>query len=122
LLTRGGRGWIDSVARVPTELLLFVFRYILAGDVDVPSFNRKVALIANPVTRNTVMTAAQILRQEGRTEQAQSSVIDALEVRFDRVPEGLVEALREVESIEKLKQLHKVAISCDSLDAFAAAL
>jgi molecular chaperone GrpE (heat shock protein) len=69
------------------------------------------------------MSLADQLRQEGREEERivtkQQAVIEALEVRFDRVPEGLKEAITEVENLEKLTSLHRAAIRCADLESFA---
>jgi hypothetical protein len=49
----------------------------------------------------------------------QHDVIEALEVRFERVPEGLKEAIAEVTGLEKLTALLRAAIRCVDLESFA---
>jgi hypothetical protein len=46
-------------------------------------------------------------------------VIEALEVRFDRVPEGVKEAITEVTDLKKLSALLRASIRCADLEAFA---
>jgi len=73
------------------------------------------------------MTIAQQLRQEGRQEGEQhgqlrtlhETVLEALELRFTHVPDGLREAVQAIDSPKKLHALHRAAILCESLDAFA---
>jgi hypothetical protein len=77
-----------------------------------------------------VMSLADQLRQEGREEgreagtifTRQQSVIEALEVRFERVPEGLKEAIAGVGDLEKLTALHRAAIRCADIESFARTL
>jgi hypothetical protein len=49
-------------------------------------------------------------------------VIEALEIRFEHVPEGLAEAVRGIQDEEHLRRLHRAAIRCASLEDFAAEL
>ena len=69
------------------------------------------------------MSAAELLfkegRQEGRQEEAQDAVIQALETRFDRVPDGLREAIRHITDAERLRALLRTAIRCADIEAFA---
>lgn len=106
----------------PTELLHMVLRYMLGADIDMAGFNDKVKIISNPETRSAAMTLAQQFRQEGRQEGRQEAVIEVLEVRFDQVPSGLQEAIREIQDDARLRELHRAAIRCASLEAFAALL
>jgi hypothetical protein len=61
-------------------------------------------------------------RNEGRIGTLQEAVIDALEIHFDRVPEGLKEAVEEIQDEAHLRQLHKAAIKAPSIEAFAESL
>jgi len=65
-------------------------------------------------------------RQEGRQEgeqrllrAQQTDVLEALKLRFKRVPVGLREAVQSIDSTKKLHALLRAAILSDSLDAFA---
>ena len=69
------------------------------------------------------MSAAELLfkegRQEGRQEEAQDAVIQALETRFDRVPDGLREEIRHITDALRLKDLHRAAIRSADIESFA---
>ena len=72
------------------------------------------------------MSTADILRQEGRQEgeqkgelrAQQQAVIEALEIRFDLVPEGLREEIEHVTDSARLHLLHRAAIRCADLESF----
>ena len=72
------------------------------------------------------MSTADILRQEGRQEGEQrgqqrgqqQAVIEALEIRFDVVPDGLREEIERVTDSERLHLLHRAAIRCADLESF----
>jgi flagellar biosynthesis/type III secretory pathway protein FliH len=89
------------------------------------------------------MSTADILRQEGRQEgqqegelrgeqrgrqegelrgqiiAQQQAVVEALEIRFDRVPEGLREEIEHIADSSRLHSLHRSAIRCVDLESFA---
>jgi predicted transposase YdaD len=72
------------------------------------------------------MTVAQQLRQEGRQEgrieMQQSAILEALEIRFERVPEGLAEEIQTINDSAKLTLLLRSAIRCASVENFASEL
>ena len=68
------------------------------------------------------MTLAEQWREEGREAEAQRSVIDVLEIRFSRVPEGLAEKIRHEPNLAKLRNLHIQALKASSLEEFASDL
>lgn len=72
------------------------------------------------------MTLAQQYRQEGRQEGILASrrqdVLEALEIRFARVPEGLRETVEAINDEAKLRTLHRAAIQCNSVEEFAASI
>ena len=76
------------------------------------------------------MTLEQQFRQEGRQEgrqeeqifSKQQAVIEVLEARFEQVPEGLREAIENIDDLPKLTQLLACAARCPDLEAFATAL
>ena len=73
------------------------------------------------------MSTADILRQEGRQEgelrgqiiARQQDVVEALEIRFDRVPEGLREEIERIVDSARLHALLRAAIRCADLESFA---
>ena len=77
------------------------------------------------------MSTADILRQEGRQEgeqrgeqrgqiiARQQDVIEALEIRFERVPDGLREEISHIPDSARLHVLLRAAIRCADLESFA---
>jgi predicted transposase YdaD len=69
-------------------------------------------------------------RQEGRREglhegtlvASRQSVLEALDLRFDTIPDGLRDSLNAIADPEKLRTLLRAAIVSDSLESFAASL
>jgi hypothetical protein len=61
-------------------------------------------------------------RREGLHLGMQRSIVDALEVRFDRVPPGLAEAIEAISDETRLHSLVRAAITASSIDEFAKSL
>ena len=61
-------------------------------------------------------------RQEGLIFSQQRAILEALEIRFDRVPEGLREEIEAITDSKKLTHLHRAAITSTDLESFAAEL
>jgi predicted transposase YdaD len=65
-------------------------------------------------------------RQEGHQEglifSKQQDILEALEIRFQRVPEGLREEIEAIIDTKKLTHLHRAAITSTDLESFAADL
>lgn len=55
---------------------------------------------------------------KGQTIAQQQAVIEALEIRFDRVPDGLREEIGRVADSARLHALHRAAIRCADLESF----
>ena len=52
----------------------------------------------------------------------QDDIVEVLAIRFDRVPEGLKEAICEIADEPRLRRLHKAALQAGSIEDFATAL
>jgi hypothetical protein len=61
-------------------------------------------------------------RQEGLISSKQQDILEALEIRFQRVPEGLREEIEAVSDPKKLSLLHRAAITCADIESFATEL
>jgi predicted transposase YdaD len=64
-------------------------------------------------------------RQEGLLEGIASlhrALLEVLEVRFGAVPVGLGETLSTVSDLEKLKALHRAALTSPDLESFASGI
>ncbi len=55
---------------------------------------------------------------EGHLRTRREDVLDALEIRFGEIPYQLREAISTVSSDGKLKKLHRLAITVESLERF----
>ena len=66
---------------------------------------------------------AQYLTQQGGRERAIEDLLDVLEIRFTLgAAEPLAARIRDIEDLQRLKQLHRAAIQVESLEAFQALL
>jgi len=103
-----------------------LIRYILDADIDKADFDRKVASVSNLDLRSNAMTLAQQFRQEGRQEGRmiilQENVIDALDIRFGEVPQGLRETILGIREEAILRAHHRAAIQATSLEDFSRSL
>jgi predicted transposase YdaD len=61
-------------------------------------------------------------RMEERTHSRRQSVLEALDLRFGPIPDGLLDSLNAIADPEKLRALHRAAIVSDSLESFASSL
>jgi len=116
--------------RVDSGTVEKLLRYISERNVDREEFRTRVREIRNPNLKDQAMTLAEQLRQEGRqegrreggAEEAQRAVVEVLEARFGRVPEGLEEVVRREKSLAKLRALLREAILCATVEGFASNL
>ena len=102
--------------------------------IDRPRVFRKIDGVRNQAHRTSAMTLAQQLRQEGRIEgrlegredgrmeERRQSVLEALDLRFGPIPDGLRDSIEAIADPEKLRALHRAAIVSDSLESFTASL
>ena len=56
--------------------------------------------------------------QQGAIQSTREAVIDNLAVRFEAVPEPIIEAIHEINELALLKILHRKAIKVKSLEEF----
>ncbi len=71
-------------------------------------------MIDSPLIKEIVAENTQKVRQEARQE----AIIDILQARFNQVPEGIVQQLRNIRAGKKLQALVKHAAQCADLEAF----
>ena len=123
--------WDEALfLRVPREMIELLIRYILDADIDKADFDRKVASVSNLDLRSNAMTLAQQFRLEGRQEGRQEgrviilqeNVIDALDIRFGEVPQGLRETILGIREEAILRAHHRAAIQATSLEDFSRSL
>jgi hypothetical protein len=123
--------WDESlILQLPQHIRERLLLYIIHGGIDIEHFYRKVDTITNLELQSTAMSLAEQLlqrghqkghqegHQQGRVEGLQSSVIEALEIRFESIPFGLAEAIRRIQEEAHLHLLHKTAIRSATLEEF----
>lgn len=55
-------------------------------------------------------------------ETLQEVILEALSLRFGTLPQGLVDALNQVDDVARLKQLHRSSVTTVSLEEFQSLL
>ena len=134
--------WDESLliqlSSVSFEMLM---RYILDRDLDKPAFRRELKTLTNPKLSKNAMSLAEQFRQEGREEtrslaeqfrqegrqeglitSKQQDIVEALEIRFVSIPEGLREEIKNINDPAKLTNLLRAAIRCADIESFAVEL
>jgi hypothetical protein len=120
--------WDESLLiQLPSASFEMLMRYILDRDLDKPAFRRRLKTLRNPKLSKNAMSLAEQYRQEGirkgrqqgRQEghqegsqeglifSKQQDILEALEIRFQRVPEGLREEIESTTDSKKLTHLHR---------------
>ena len=125
------------VQLLPEEFERFL-RYIFDRGIDKPDFRRKLKTITDPKLIENAMSLAEQLREEGRQEvrslaeqfrkegrqagliaSKQQDIVEALEIRFGTVPEGLREEIELIGDPAKLTNLLRAAIRSTDIESFA---
>jgi predicted transposase YdaD len=125
----GNAVWDNNLlANVSRRLFDRFILFLLArtDTIDRPRVFRKIEEVRNPALRTSAMTLAQQLRQDGIQEgslaASRQSVLEALDLRFGPIPDGLRDSIEAIADPEKLRALLRAAIVADSLESFAASL
>jgi hypothetical protein len=63
-----------------------------------------------------------LTRAQTQLETLTGSVVEALTVRFCQVPPEIAEAVAATADVQRLRELHRLAIRVESIDQFAQAL
>ena len=127
--------WDETlIIQMPREMFEGLVHYMLNTDVDKDGFDARVQGIKHSQTKTTAMTLADQLRQEGIQEgrqegrqegvivAQQKAVLDALEIRFTTVPDGLRESIMGLDDEAHLRRLLRASIQAASLEDFSKAL
>jgi hypothetical protein len=127
----------ELISGVSREAVERFFRYVLNADVDREAFKAKVFAQGSTTLTSAAMTLAEQFRREGHQEGHQQgrqegllegiaslhrALLEVLEVRFGAVPVGLGETLSTVSDLEKLKALHRAALTSPDLESFASGI
>lgn len=100
--------FIDWVISLPEELELQLW-------ADVEQFEKETAMT---YIANFERVAQEKGKLEGKLEQAQKSVADALNFRFEVVPERISYLLENLNDLGSLRELLRLAVTTDSLTTF----
>jgi hypothetical protein len=117
-----------SIIKIVSSGMLM--RYIFDRDLDKPAFRRKLKTLRNLKLSKNAMSLAEQFRQEGilkgrqqgLVRANQAAILEALEIRFNRVPEGLREEIELIADTANLQSLLRAAITRADLESFAAEL
>jgi hypothetical protein len=141
----------ELLAMVLIDTFHLIVSYMYSRDsVDNDALFHKIKSIGSEPHRTAAMTLAQKLRQDGIQEgiktgelkgrhagrqegrqqglhegtlaASRQSVLEALDLRFGPIPDGLRDSLNAIADPEKLRTLLRAAIVADSLEAFVASL
>jgi len=127
----GDEVWDEALMmEVARECFERVLRYLMRGGIDTQAFEARVEKIIEPQLRSTTMTLAEQYiekgivkgREEGREESRKADILEALEIRFGTVPEGVRDAVESAGGQQRLRELHRAAITSATLEEFAGAL
>jgi predicted transposase YdaD len=118
------------IAGVSREAVERFFRYILNANVDRAAFQARVESQDSRPLTELAMTLADRIRQEGHQEgrlegetlSRRQSLLEILEVRFGTLPGGLAETISVISDPDRLRALHRSALTCPDLEAFASGL
>ena len=119
--------WDESLLiQLPSASFEMLMRYILDRDLDKPAFRRRLKTLRNPKLKESAMTLAEQLHEEGmqrgQVAAKQQYILETLMIRFDRVPEGLREEIESIADTAKLQALLRAAIRSSTLEEFAESL
>lgn len=126
----GGAVWdeglMSEVERAAREFFELLLRYLMRGVVDTRAFERRVEEIVEPQLRSTVMTVAEQYIERGLErgiEKGQrADILEALDIRFGTVPEGIRESVEATGGQDRLRTLLRAAITSATLEEFAGLL
>ena len=127
-------GWVwdeELLQQISEDALERWARYICHADVQPAAFFERAETLRSQTMKTKTRTLAHRLHEEGRQEgreegrkeglleAARRSVVQALRVKHGRVPAGVVEALAEIDSVDKLEKLLSEALLAETLEQFA---
>jgi len=118
----------DPQREVAQQVAGHLWQYLIHhSELQSSEIHTIVASSVPPSNQSNFMSTAELLRKEGleqgleqgRLTEQRAAVIGALEVRFDSVPVGLLEAIEAITDHDRLRRLFRAAIRCSDVDSFA---
>jgi len=119
--------WEEALLQqIPGTVFEMILRYLLEADVDSEGFHRRLNEISQTELKDSAMTLAQQIRQEGRKagkregrlEGLREAILDSLAIRFEAVPGHVLETIRGIDSEVHLRALHLASLRAESPEAF----
>jgi flagellar biosynthesis/type III secretory pathway protein FliH len=111
---------------------------VKSNALDSSRLSRRGTEIQATKLKESAMTLAEQLHEEGMQQgmqqgmeqgihrgqvaAQQKDILEALEIRFERVPEGLREEIESITDSKKLRHLLRASITSSDLESFAAEL
>ena len=105
----------EQVLSIAQHLWTYLLHH---SELKSPEIRQIVNSTIPETVRESFMSTAEMLRQEGRQE----AILDALEIRFAHVPDGLRETIDAIHDESRLRSIHRAAIQAASLEDFARSL
>lgn len=65
-----------------------------------------------------VTSIERLAHQEGMLQSSRENVVEVLQVRFEKIPSELIEAINQIEEVSVLKTLLRQATTISSLEEF----
>jgi hypothetical protein len=136
----------NQLKLLPQWMLECLWTYLVHADLDPDHLNRRISMLKEPELRTVAMTYAEKLHQEGHTEGRikghtegrikgrsegliegqiqglQTAIVVSLQFRFSGIRDGLAEAIASVKDLERLHALHRLSLTCATVDDFASEL
>ena len=102
--------------------VLELFRFIdwiltLPGELE-QQFRVELAQFEAEVKMEYVTSVERLAKEEGREEGMREMLIDLLQARFEVLAPELIEKINQIEDSDRLKALHRAALTIMSLPAF----
>jgi len=85
-------------------------------------FKEAVMAYEAEIKRPYVTSVERLAIREGLQEGLQQSVLDVLQMRFGELPAFISTSIAQLTDTTLLRQLHRQAVTIESLEAFAALL
>jgi hypothetical protein len=121
----------DPKREVAHQIAAHLWHYVMEhSELQPEQVDAIVHQVVPDTEKLSFMSTAEILRnagleqgmEQGRLITQRADVIDALEIRFNSVPQGLRDVVESITDSTRLRELLRAAICCVDLEAFASKL
>jgi len=105
---------------------VMLYLYKVDNTTDINEYIHKAEALNQPELQEEIMTIAETLRTEGKIEGKQEAlqegILEILELRFPSVSYSVKKQLEEISDPAILRQLHRLAVQAESIEAFQKAM